>query len=173
MLLEPRSRPSPLTLPGLLLLLAGAAPSPAAGQADAGGADTPEAAVRGLFDAMRSADSAAARRLLHADARLQRPVRREGAAALQVSDVGGWLDAIGGAEPGSLDEKIRDLRVRTDGDLATAWMRYALYVDGELHHCGVNAFQLVRLDGGWKAFSIADTSRREGCDPPPSEGEGG
>ena len=46
-------------------------------------------------------------------------------------------------------------------------MRYAFYLDGELHHCGVNAFQLVRTADGWAAFSIADTSREEGCDWPP------
>lgn len=166
-----RCRPIPSPVPVLLaLLLAGAAPSPASGQAGSGGADTPEAAVRGLFDAMRDADSAAARRLLHPDVRLHRPVPGEEGTTLRTSGAQEWLDAIGQAEPGRLDEKIWSLEVRTDGDLATAWMRYAFYVDGVLHHCGVNAFQLVRVDGGWRAFSLADTSRREGCEGPPAEG---
>lgn len=136
------------------------------------GADAPEAAVRGLFDAMRAADSAAARRYLHPEARLHRPVEEEGQPALQASGVEGWLQAIGGAEPGQLDEEIWDLEIRRDGRLATAWMRYAFYLDGEMHHCGVNAFQLVRTADGWAAFSIADTSREEGCEGPPGEASG-
>ena len=152
-----------------LLALPSAVPAQAGG--GSGGA-TPEAAVRGLFDAMRSADSAAARRYLHPEARLQRPVEEDGEPALSVSGTGGWLGSIGGAEPGQLDEEIWDLEVRRDGRLATAWMQYAFYLEGELHHCGVNAFQLVRLERGWVAFSIADTSREEGCEGPPG-GRGG
>ena len=159
-------------LAAALALLALPAPAPSQ-QPDAAGAATPEAAVRGLFDAMRSADSAAARNYLHPDARLQRPVEEDGEQALSVSGVGGWLRSIGGAEPGQLDEEIWDLEVRRDGRLATAWMQYAFYLDGELHHCGVNAFQLVRLEDGWVAFSIADTSREQGCQGPPGGREGG
>lgn len=171
-----RCRPSTPAAPAALLaailaLLTLPIPAPSQ-QPGAPGADTPEAAVRGLFDAMRSADSAAARRYLHPEARLQRPVADEGEQALSVSGVDGWLRSIGGAEPGQLDEEIWDLEVRRDGRLATAWMRYAFYLDGELHHCGVNAFQLVRLEGGWVAFSIADTSREQGCQGPPG-GRGG
>jgi hypothetical protein len=84
--------------------------------------------------------------------------------------VQGWLDAIGGAEPGQLEEKTWDLEVHRDGRLASAWMRYAFYLDGELHHCGVNAFQLFRRNGGWQVFGVSDTSREEGCEGPPEGG---
>lgn len=169
---------APLAAAALMLLAPvpggwAAAQQEAPGAGGSGGAATPEAAVRGLFDAMRAGDSAAARQLLHPEARLHRPVREDGGAALSVSGIGGWLEAIGGAEPGQLDEKIWGLEVRTDGRLATAWMRYAFYLDGQLHHCGVNAFQLVRLEGGWRAFGIADTSREEGCEGPPGAGGDG
>lgn len=178
----PRPRRLPALVPAAAAVLAAvsvlAAAAPAAAQeaprprSGPGGASSPEAAVRGLFDAMRAGDSAAARALLHPDARLHRPVRGEDGPALRVSGVAGWLEAIGGAGSGELDEKIWDLEVRTDGDLASAWMRYALYVDGELHHCGVNAFQLVRLGDGWRAFAIADTRREEGCRGPPDRAAG-
>ena len=158
-------------LPAALLAAAAVVALPHRASAQAG-AGTPEAAVRGLFDAMRAADSTAARRYLHPEARLHRPVEEEGQPALRVSGVEGWLEAIGGAEPGQLDEEILGLEIRRDGRLATAWMHYAFYLDGELHHCGVNAFQLVRTADGWEAFSIADTSREEGCDGPP-DGDAG
>lgn len=162
-----------LAAPLVSLILAAlvfvAAPRPATAQSPGSPAATPEEAVRGIFDAMRAADSAAARRYLHPDTRLHRPVEKGGDVVLQVSTVDEWLSAIGGAEPGQLDEEIWDVEVNRDGRLATAWMRYAFYLDGELHHCGVNAFQLIRRDGGWQVFGVSDTSREEGCEGPPDD----
>lgn len=122
-----------------------------------------EAVIRELFDAMRAADSAAARPLFHPETRLARPVERDGGVALEISSVDGFLDAIGGAEPGAWDERITDPRIRVDGDLATAWMGFTFYLQDELSHCGVNAVQLYRAPDGWKIFHVADTRRTEGC----------
>lgn len=164
-----RSRPPSRTAVTALAVavLAGVAPAPVpahAQEAAAGGASaTPEAAVASLFDAMRAADSARARPLFHPEATLARPVEEASGVVLQRVPLQGFLDAIGSAEPGSLDERVGEVRVRRDGRLATAWMDYAFYLDGELHHCGVNAFQLYRTEAGWKIFGIADTSRTEGC----------
>lgn len=126
-----------------------------------------EAVVRGLFDAMRDADSAAARALFHPDARLSGPVEKEGEVLLRTSPVGPFLEAVGGAEE-QWDERIADLEIRVHGRLATAWMDYVFHLGGDLSHCGVNAMQLYRSTEGWKIFQIADTRRTDGCpDLPP------
>ncbi len=149
----------------LALLLPALSPTEARAQDDDATAlpSTPAGAVERLFDAMRNADSARARQLFHPEATLARPVERDSGVVLRRVAVDRFLATIGSAEPGSLDEKIGEIRVRRDGRLATAWMEYVFYLDGELHHCGVNAFQLYRAEGGWKIFGIADTSRTEGC----------
>ena len=41
------------------------------------------------------------------------------------------------------------------GRLAVVWVPYDLYIDGAWSHCGVDAFTLVRLEGGWKIASMA------------------
>lgn len=41
------------------------------------------------------------------------------------------------------------------GRLAVVWFPYDLYIDGAWSHCGVDAFTMVRLDGGWKIASMA------------------
>ena len=64
------------------------------------------------------------------------------------------------------DERIWDAEVRVDGNLATAWMKYAFYAGDEFSHCGVDAFQLFKGVDGWKVFHVADTRRREGCETP-------
>lgn len=149
------------TLAALFLVTALARPADA--QDPAEDARAVEEVIRGLFDAMRGADSAAARPLFHPETRLARPVEREGAVALEISSVDGFLDAIGGAEPGAWDERITEPRIRVDGDLATAWMEFSFYLRDELSHCGVNAVQLYRTAEGWKIFHVADTRRTEGC----------
>jgi hypothetical protein len=53
--------------------------------------------------------------------------------------------------------------IETDGDLAMVWGDYSFFVDGKLHHCGVNHFGLVRIDGQWKVASLAWTSRTTSC----------
>lgn len=138
---------------------------PVAAPADSTDEARVEAVVRGLFDAMRRADSAAARSLFHPDARLSGPVSREGRTELRNTPVDAFVEAIGGAEA-EWDERISDLRIRVDGDLATAWMDYVFYHGGERSHCGVNAFQLYRSPEGWKIFQVSDTRRREGCPGP-------
>jgi hypothetical protein len=159
-----------LPLAGLAaLLVVAVAPPTARAQAPSGDAAAVEEVVRGLFDAMRAADSAAARDLFHPGASLTGPVEKEREVTLRSTPVKAFLDAMGGAEA-EWDERIRNLEVRVDADLATAWMDYTFYHGGELSHCGVNAFQLYRSADGWKIFQIADTRRREGC---PTMGGGG
>lgn len=40
--------------------------------------------------------------------------------------------------------------VLVDGDAAVVWGRYVFDVDGERSHRGVDAFNLIRTDEGWK-----------------------
>lgn len=138
-------------------------PVAASGQASGELPATPEAAVKELFDGMRAADSARVRRLFEPGTALARPAESEDGVTVERVPIDRFLSAVGGAEPGQLDERIRGLEVRRDGRLATAWMEYAFFLDGELHHCGVDAFQLYRSEQGWKVFGLADTSRTEGC----------
>ena len=57
--------------------------------------------------------------------------------------------------------------VQIRDNLATVWVKYAFYLDGEFLHCGVDAFMLARTNDGWKIVSLADTSQKENCEMPP------
>lgn len=91
---------------------------------------------------------------------------REGEVTLTLTPVADWLEAVR-ASRRIPDERIWNLETRRRGDLATAWMDYALYLDGELSHCGVNALHLYRSPEGWKVFQVSDVARRERCEVPP------
>lgn len=134
-----------------------AAPGP-----DTAGARGPEATVQALFDAMARRDSAALRELLLPGARIAVPTRRDGAWTVDLSGTAEFIEAVT-RTPG-LEERMRRPEVRTDGRMATVWAEYAFYLDGRLRHCGVDAFQLFRLDGRWRIQHVAYTRRTEGCE---------
>ncbi|WP_329741162.1 nuclear transport factor 2 family protein [Dyella sp. A6] len=70
-------------------------------------------------------------------------------------------DFIGRLKPDGhrVAEYIRHPLVRVDHDVAIVWAPYRFLLDGKLHHCGTDAFSMVRVDGHWLIASVADTSR--------------
>jgi hypothetical protein len=62
------------------------------------------------------------------------------------------------------NERIYAPEVRIDGNLATVWTFYTLHVGERFSHCGIDAFQLLKLPAGWKIVAVADTRRTTGCD---------
>jgi hypothetical protein len=119
------------------------------------------AAIQQVFDGMRARDSAMVRARLADGAVLSRAGERDGVPTLSSSSTDGWLNAIGQPSDVMFDEQIWDLEIQIDGRLATAWMKFAFFRDGEFSHCGVNAMMLFKDTDGWKIFSLADTSRRD------------
>ncbi len=123
------------------------------------------AVIDGLFDAMRGADSAAARRAFHPELlRLASSGEREGTPAVGFGEVERFVRSIGGAAPGDLDERIGEAEIRVDDNLATVFTPYAFHYKGQLSHCGVNVFLVARTADGWKIVGLADTRRGQGCE---------
>lgn len=129
---------------------------------DASRAEVVEA-VRGFFDALAAKDTAALRAAFHPDATLTSVADEGGPGAVAPAAVDDFLRSIGSAGA-ELHEAIGEVEVRIDGPLATVWTPYTFYVDGSPSHCGVNAFDLVRIGRGWVVLHVSDTRRRDGCD---------
>ena len=43
------------------------------------------------------------------------------------------------------------------------WSPYVFTIDGKVHHCGVDHFDLVREAGAWKVLSVTWSQRTAGC----------
>lgn len=125
--------------------------------------DSVKATVDGLFTAMLQSDSAGIMNSFAPDAVLQTIVDKEGKVTVQTEKAVAFATAVKGFPKEACDERIVYDVVRVDGDLAIAWTPYRFYYKKEFHHCGVNSFQLVRLDGRWKIQYIIDTRRKTGC----------
>lgn len=63
----------------------------------------------------------------------------------------------------SLKEEMYDPKVEVNGDWAMVWGRYVFWVDDAVSHCGINQFNLVRIDGAWKIANGASTIDRTDC----------
>ena len=62
------------------------------------------------------------------------------------------------------DERITFSSIKIDADLASVWTPYQFYFNGKFSHCGVNSFQLVRINGQWKIQYLIDTKRKDHCE---------
>ncbi len=76
-----------------------------------------------------------------------------------------WADFVAGIKPGpeKLEPRLNHPLVKVDGDIAMAWTPYTFLIDGKVHHCGVNHFDLVREDGGWKILNVTYSYRIVDC----------
>jgi hypothetical protein len=53
--------------------------------------------------------------------------------------------------------------VQVRGGLAQVWASYELRDNGKVVHCGIDAFDLVMLDGAWRIASVLSTMEPEAC----------
>ncbi|GGH56748.1 hypothetical protein HNQ91_000069 [Filimonas zeae] len=126
--------------------------------------DSVKATIDGLFTAMLQSDSAGVMNSFAPEAVLQTIVEKQGNVRVQTEKAEDFARAVKGFAKEACDERIVYDVVRIDGDLAIAWTPYRFYYKKEFHHCGVNSFQLVRLNGRWKIQYIIDTRRKTGCE---------
>jgi uncharacterized protein (TIGR02246 family) len=161
-----RSRIPIIALAAVLIMPSVHLAAPLAAQRPDGAVPDPEIrrTVERMFDAMRARDTAALRAVFDSSARLVTTFIRDGKPAMRSTPIERFVQSVGAAQV-TLDERIYDVEVRQDDNLATVWTRYTFYAGERLSHCGYDAFQLYRAEGGWKVFAIADTQRREGCTP--------
>ncbi len=128
------------------------------------------APITTLFTGMNLGDSAMVHRAFTDDATMASIGKdKTGIVTLRrESSVAGFLKAVGSPHQEPWSEPIWDARVEVDGDLAQVWTRYAFYLGKNFKHCGVDAFQLVKQQGTWKIFHLADTRQTVDCNVPQS-----
>jgi Putative lumazine-binding len=128
--------------------------------------DSIKAIVNQLFEGMKSSDAAMVQSAFADSAVLQSVAQtRDGKISIENDQVAAFASLIGGLKKGAADEQIVFARIEFDGPLAMVWAPYKFYFDGKFSHCGVDSFQLVRINGHWKIQYLIDTRRRQGCQP--------
>ena len=144
----------------LILLIAFATPHALSAQTDE---KQVVAVAEALFDAMRSKDTAALRRLFLPEARLMAVDERGSPGTVTFSDRDQFVELIASSEV-ELQERMWSPKVEIDGNIASIWTPYDFHIDGAFSHCGVDGFHMVRVGGDWKIGHISYNRRVEGCD---------
>lgn len=127
------------------------------------GEDAVKTTIGQLFDGMRNGDSSMVKDVFAPDAILQTIVTTpEGKSQVKTVSLQKFLQAVGTPHTDVWDERITFGDIRIDHELSAVWTPYQFYLGKQLHHCGVNSFQLVQLDGRWKIVYLIDT-RRNAC----------
>lgn len=71
------------------------------------------------------------------------------------------------ANKSRLLERIWNPTVLIRGRIAVVWAEYDFHADGKFGHCGVDSFDLLKTEDGWKISAIQYTSETEHCKPSP------
>jgi len=124
--------------------------------------DSVKTAVNLLFKAMIESDAALVKASFADSAVLQTIVTsKEGKIQVRNERVGDFADLVGKSVKGDLDERIRFDVLKIDGPLAIVWAPYSFYFKGNRNHCGVDSFQMIRINGVWKILYLIDTRRKD------------
>lgn len=119
--------------------------------------------VNQLFEAMRKADTVLLKNCFSENAVMQTIKENKSGVNVINEKIDEFISFVGKESPGNADERIKVEMVKIDANLATVWTPYQFYYKGKFSHCGVNSFQLVKLNGLWKIQYIIDTRRTTGC----------
>jgi ketosteroid isomerase-like protein len=133
-------------------------------------AKTPNETINNVFAAMKAGDTTGLRAYFHPDATLHSVVTKPtGETVVSAGSIDRWFLGMQKAEVGDWEEELHYTELNIDGHLASAWTPYVFNYKGELHHCGVNTFQLVKdgTEGQWRVLHISDTRRdaKGDCEP--------
>lgn len=119
-----------------------------------------KASINSLFDGMKTSDSTKITNAFSKTAVLQTIAKNGDVKNENIKD---FAVSISKAVKGSLAERITFSNILIDGNLASVWTPYEFYYQGKFSHCGVNSFQLVKVNNEWKIQYIIDTRRKDNC----------
>ena len=127
--------------------------------------DSVKAIVNKMFDAMRNADAISLKSVFSDNAVFHTiATSKEGVVTVKNEDPKEFIDFVSKEKKGAADERISFETIKIDGPLALVWAPYKFFYNGVFSHCGVDSFQLVKINGAWKVQYIIDTRRKTGCE---------
>jgi len=118
--------------------------------------------VQRFFDAMADRDAEAALEVMIPEGRFFSLREENGEMMMRTSTNAEFAQRLETQEQDLL-ERFWEPEVRIRGGIATVWTPYDFYLDGEFHHCGIDAFDLLNDGTGWKITGGVYTVETSGC----------
>ena len=73
-----------------------------------------------------------------------------------------WAERAGKSKA-KLLERYWSPKVMIHRDMAVFWAPYSFDIDGKRSHCGIDVFELIRLESTWKVANAMWTIEPQGC----------
>ena len=128
-------------------------------------ADSVKIVINRMFTGMKNSDTALVKSCFAGGAVLQTfSKNKAGEIIITTDSVDDFCKIIATIPKGAADEQIVFNDIKIDGAMAAVWAPFKLYFNGKFYSCGVNSFQLVRLNMEWKILYILDTRRKDNCE---------
>lgn len=127
--------------------------------------DSIKAVINKMFVGMKESDTLMVKSCFTETAILQTfGKNKEGKTIITTETPADFAKIIATIPKGAADEQIVFKDLKIDGAMAAVWTPFKLYFNGKFYSCGVNSFQLVRLNNEWKIQYILDTRRKTNCE---------
>lgn len=119
--------------------------------------------IETFFEGFHKQDSTLLNQVVYKDVKLQTiATNREGKTILHTEDYDKFITSILSIpENQKFEEKLLSFDIKIDGNMANAWTPYEFWFNDQFSHCGVNSFQLIKVDNVWKIFFLVDTRRKD------------
>lgn len=123
-----------------------------------------EKAVLQLFDGMRKGDSTMVRNAFTENPHLSTTyIDQNGNPQVEEGSLVGFLNGVGTPHDEMWDERLLSMEIKIDDGIAEVWTPYIFYLGEKRLHCGVNSFQMVKTEKGWKILNLVDSHRKDNC----------
>lgn len=121
--------------------------------------------VQMFFDTMTAKDIAGARTVLQEQGRFHAMRMRDGKPDVRAFSNEEYFADLKASQQ-RMQERIWNPEVRISGLIATVWAPYDFWIDAKLSHCGVDQFDLIKTEDGWKIAGGVYTIESK-CAPSP------
>ena len=126
--------------------------------------DSVKTVISKLFDGMKNSDTVLLKSAFADSAILQTITKnKDGKTIIENDAVNDFAAIISKIPKGDADERIVYDVIKIDGPLAIVWAPYKFYYKGVFSHCGIDSFQLVKINGEWRIQYLIDTRKKQGC----------
>ena len=122
------------------------------------------AVIDRMFSSMYKGDTNALRSCFTPDAILKSySYDVSGLPRIRTETLTDFTQAVVSVANAEIEEKLTGWQCLVDDGIATVWTPYEFYFNKKFSHCGVNSFQLMKVQGEWKITMITDTRRKKEC----------
>jgi hypothetical protein len=121
--------------------------------------------VQAFFDTMSARDVAGARAVLQPQGRFHAMRMRDGKPGVRAFSNEEYFADLQASKQ-KMRERTWSPEVSVHGLIATFRAPYDFWIDGKLSHCGVDAFDLIKTEDGWKIAGGVYTVETK-CAPSP------